>query len=64
MLQDEISQLEKRIQRLLAAYRQATLERKRAVQQRDRLLAINAELRRRIEGVVERIRLLEGDSPP
>jgi hypothetical protein len=64
MLQDEISQLEKRIQRLLAAYRQATLERKRAVQQRDRLLAINAELRRRIEGVAERIRLLEGDSPP
>ena len=64
MLQDEISQLEKRLQRLLAAYRQAVLERKRAVQQRDRLLAINAELRRRIEGVVERIRLLEGDTPP
>jgi hypothetical protein len=64
MLQEEITQLEKRIQRLIAAHRQAVLERKRAVQQRDRLLAINAELRRRIEGVVERIRTLEGDAPP
>ncbi len=64
MLQDEIAQLEKRVQRLLAAHRQALLERKRAMQQRDRLLAINAELRRRIEGVVERIRTLEGNTPP
>jgi hypothetical protein len=64
MLQDEVAQLEKRVQRLIAAHRQAVLERKRAIQQRDRLLAINAELRRRIEGVVERIRTLEGDTPP
>jgi len=64
MLQDEIAQLEKRVQRLLAAHLQALLERKRAMQQRDRLLAINAELRRRIEGVVERIRTLEGNTPP
>jgi hypothetical protein len=64
MLQDEVAQLEKRVHRLIAAYRQAALERKRALQQRDRLLAINAELRRRIEGVVERIRTLEGDNPP
>ncbi|MFX7845298.1 hypothetical protein ABTK14_23875, partial [Acinetobacter baumannii] len=64
MLKDEVAQLEKRVHRLIAAHRQAVLERKRASAQRDRVLAINAELRRRIEGVVERIRLLEGDNPP
>ena len=61
MLQDEVAQLEKRVHRLIAAHQQAVLERKRAIAQRDRVLAINAELRRRIEGVVERIRQLEGD---
>jgi hypothetical protein len=64
MLHKEIAQLEERVQRLIAAYRQARLERKRALQERDRLLALNAELKRRIEGVVERIRLLENDQPP
>lgn len=64
MLKDEVAQLEKRVHRLIAAHQQAVLERKRAVAQRDRVLAINAELRRRIEGVVERIRTLEGDNPP
>jgi cell division protein ZapB len=64
MLPEQTAQLEKRVHRLIAAYRQAVLESKRAAAQRDRLLAINAELRRRIEGVVERIRALEGDNPP
>ncbi len=64
MLKDEVAQLEKRVHRLIAAHQQAVLERKRAIAQRDRVLAINAELRRRIEGVVERIRILEGDNPP
>ncbi|HWY24633.1 MAG TPA: hypothetical protein VNX47_06920 [Nevskia sp.] len=61
MLHKELAQLEERVQRLIAAYRQARLERKRALQERDRLLALNAELKRRIEGVVERIRTLESD---
>jgi len=61
MLHKELAQLEERVQRLIVAYRQARLERKRALQERDRLLALNAELKRRIEGVVERIRLLESD---
>ena len=61
MLHKELAQLEERVQRLIAAYRQARLERTRALQERDRLLALNAELKRRIEGVVERIRLLESD---
>lgn len=61
MLHKELAQLEERVQRLIAAYRQARLERKRALQERDRLLALNAELKRRIEGVVERIRILESD---
>ena len=61
MLQTEVVQLEKRVQRLIAAYRQERLEKKRALQERDRLLALNAELKRRIEGVVERIRQLESD---
>jgi cell division protein ZapB len=61
MLHQELAQLEERVQRLIAAYRQERLEKKRALQERDRLLALNAELKRRIEGVVERIRLLEAD---
>jgi len=64
MLHRELAQLEERVQRLIAAYHQARLERKRALQERDRLLALNAELKRRIEGVVERIRLLESDQAP
>lgn len=59
MLDTEFDQLEDRVQRLMAAYRQARLEHKRTTQERDRLLALNAELRRRIEGIVERIRALE-----
>ncbi len=61
MLDSEIQQLEERIQRLTLAYRQARLEQKRALQERDRLLALNAELRRRIEGIVERVRSLESE---
>lgn len=57
----ELEQLEDRTQRLITAYRQARLEQKRVIQERDRLLALNAELRRRIEGIVDRIRTLEGD---
>lgn len=59
MLEAELEQLEQRVQRLVAAYRQAKLEAKRAIQERDRLMALNSELRRRIEGVVERVRKLE-----
>lgn len=59
MLEAELEQLEQRVQRLVAAYRQARLEAKRAVQERDRLIALNNELRRRIEGVVDRVRKLE-----
>ncbi len=59
MLEAELEQLEQRVQRLVAAYRQAKLETKRAVQERDRLTALNGELRRRIEGVVDRVRKLE-----
>ena len=61
MLDAELEQLEQRIQRLMAAYRQSRLEQKRALQERDRLLALNAELRRRIEGIVDRIRALESE---
>lgn len=57
----EFQQLEERIQRLIAAFRQSRLEHKRVVQERDRLLALNAELRRRIEGIVDRIRTLESE---
>ncbi|MBL6750764.1 MAG: hypothetical protein ISP90_09595 [Nevskia sp.] len=64
MLQEDLTYLEDRVQRLIAAYQQARLERKRALQERDRLMALNAELKRRIEGVVERIRLLETDQAP
>ena len=61
MLEAELEQLEQRVQRLVAAYRQAKLEAKRAAQERDRLMALNAELRRRIEGVVDRVRKLEDE---
>jgi cell division protein ZapB len=61
MLDAELEQLEQRTQRLMAAYRQSRLEQKRALQERDRLLALNAELRRRIEGIVDRIRALESE---
>lgn len=62
MLHDQLDHLETRLTRLIAAYRQERLEKKRALQERDRLLALNAELKRRIEGVVERLRLMEGES--
>lgn len=62
MLDVELNQLEDRVQRLTTAYRQSRLELKRALQERDRLLALNGELRRRIEAIVDRIRTLE-DSP-
>jgi len=61
MIEAELQQLEERVQRLMAAYRQARLEQKRAIQERDRVLALNAELRRRIEGIVERVRSLESE---
>lgn len=62
MLDAELTQLEDRVQRLTTAYRQTRLELKRTLQERDRLLALNAELRRRIEAIVERVRTLE-DTP-
>jgi DnaJ-domain-containing protein 1 len=58
-LETELAQLEERIQRLLAAYQQARLERRRALQERDRLVTLNNELRKRIEGVIHRIKSLE-----
>ena len=61
MLDSELEQLEQRIQRLTAAYRQARLEARRAQQERDRLMALNNELRRRIEGIVDRVRHLESE---
>lgn len=60
-LETELAQLEERIQRLLAAYQQARLERRRALQERDRLLTLNAELRKRIEGVISRIKTMEAE---
>ncbi|HEX4871945.1 MAG TPA: hypothetical protein VFV27_06490 [Nevskiaceae bacterium] len=62
MLQSELEQLEQQVQRLTAAYRAARLDARRAIQERDRLLALNGELRRRIEGIVERVRQLETES--
>ena len=59
MLEQDIAQLEERVQRLIAALEQARLERRSLARERDRLIAINAELRKRIEGVVERVRTLE-----
>jgi cell division protein ZapB len=58
-LESEIAALEERIQRLLAAYQQARLERRRALQERDRLVTLNNELRKRIEGVISRIKTME-----
>lgn len=59
MLEGELAQLEERVQRLLAAYQQAKLEKRRALQERERLMQLNTELRKRIESVIERIRLME-----
>ena len=59
VLENELAALEERIQRLLAAYQQARLERRRALQERDRLLTLNNELRKRIEGVIGRIKAME-----
>ncbi|MGH6631143.1 MAG: hypothetical protein ACRETF_09650 [Nevskiaceae bacterium] len=59
MLESEIAALEERIQRLLAAYQQARLERRRALQERDRLVTLNLEMRKRIEGVIGRIKSME-----
>ena len=59
VLESEIAALEERIQRLLAAYQQVRLERRRALQERDRLLTLNTELRKRIEGVIVRIKSME-----
>ena len=64
MLNDDLEQLGTKILRLSNAYRQERLEKKRALQERDRLLALNAELKRRIEGVVERLRQLEQEAAP
>lgn len=61
VLDAELEQLEGRVQKLVTAYRQSRLELKRAVQERDRLTALNGELRRRIEGVVDRVRRLESE---
>ncbi len=60
--QAEVAQLEERVQRVLAAYQQARLEKRRMIQERDRLQAINAELRKRIEGVIDRIKHIEAAS--
>lgn len=59
MLEAELQQLEDRVQRLNTAYRQSRLELKRALQERDRLVALNSELRRRIEAIVDRVRQLD-----
>lgn len=64
MLDPEVEQLEARVHRLIDALRQSRLEHQRVVQERDRLLALNAELRRRIEGIVDRVRCLETESEP
>ena len=61
MLEEDVAQLEERVQRLIAALQQARLERRTIARERDRLIAINAELRKRIEGVVERVKNLESE---
>lgn len=58
-MDDQITQLEQRVHRLLAAYRQARAEQRRAEGERERLLEANQELRSRIERIVTRIRALE-----
>lgn len=62
MLQTELEELEEKVQRLIAAYLQMRLECKRALQERDELRTANAELKRRIEQVVLRIRQIEDDT--
>lgn len=64
MLEPEITALEDRIQRLVAAYQAARLERRRALQERDRLVTLNNELRKRIEGVIMRIKTMEQSAEP
>lgn len=59
MLQPELAQLEEQVHRLIAAFHQMRLERKHALQERDRLQTRNAELKKHIEGTVERLRRLE-----
>ena len=59
MLEQEFAQLEERVQRLIAALQQARLDRRSIARERDQLKVVNSELRRRIEGVVERIKSLE-----
>ena len=61
ILETELTQLEERAQRLLAAYQQARLEKRRALQERDRLVTLNNELRKRIEGVITRIKTMEAE---
>lgn len=63
MLETELQQLEERVTRLLAAYQQARLEKRRALQERDRLVTLNNELRKRIEGVITRIKTMESSEP-
>ncbi|MCR9090147.1 hypothetical protein [Algiphilus sp.] len=59
MMDEELTQLEQRVHQLLAAYRQARSDVRRAEAERDRLLEANNELRERIERIVARIRALE-----
>ncbi len=61
MIEEDFAQLEERVQRLIEALQQARLERRTIARERDRLIAINAELRKRIEGVVERVKTLESE---
>ena len=62
MLETELAALEERVQRLMAAYQQARLEKRRALQERDRLVTLNNELRKRIEGVITRIKSMEASA--
>ena len=59
MLHSEVAHLDERVQRLIAAFRQERLERKRAIQERDRLLALNGTP---VE-TVEQVRALVGSKP-
>ncbi|MGB0213114.1 hypothetical protein [Algiphilus sp.] len=59
MMDEELTQLERRVHQLLATYRQASGELRRVEAERDRLLEANNELRERIERIVARIRALE-----
>ena len=59
MMDEELTQLEQRVHQLLAAYRQARSDVRRAEAERDRLLEANNELRERVERIVARIRALE-----